>query len=328
MELRHMRYFVAVAEERNFTRAAARLHLAQPSLSRQIRALEEELGVALLHRSKGGITLTAAGNEYLVQARKLLADSAAAVRVTQAAGRLERRQLVIGSVEPALASGLLATILKTFSLAHPNVRVETREYVSLEQHRQIAARELDAGFVYRPAEDVSLFDSFTVLENRHVAALPANHRLRRKSKLFLRDLAGEPFVQFPRRLWPERVDAIAQRCTEAGFTMRVVQEAQPMHSLLNFVSRGFGVAIIPDPICWHSNCVVFKPLEDFDLVASFQLTWLRRNESMLLRDFIDATRQVAAAAGTVPSSPGQHASSANSPARPEPRSREPRFIPA
>jgi DNA-binding transcriptional LysR family regulator len=232
MELRHMRYFVAVAEERNFTRAAARLHLAQPSLSRQIRDLEEELGVSLLHRKKGGITLTAAGNEYLVQARKLLADSAIAVRVTQAAGRSEGRQLVIGSVEPPLASGLLANILKAFSTAYPNVRVETREYVSLEQHRYIAARELDAGFVYRPAEDVSLYDSLTVLENRHVAALPANHRLAQREQLFLRDLAGESFVQFPRWLWPERVDAIAQKCTEAGFAMRVVQEAQPMHNLL------------------------------------------------------------------------------------------------
>src|SRR5215471_9594977 len=103
MELRHMRYFVAVAEEKNFTRAAARLHLAQPSLSRQIRDLEHELGVSLLHRGKGGVNLTAAGNEYLAQARKLLADSDSAVRTTQAVGRLERRQLVIGSVEPAVA---------------------------------------------------------------------------------------------------------------------------------------------------------------------------------------------------------------------------------
>src|SRR5262249_46968759 len=106
MELRHMRYFVAVAEERNFTRAAARLHLAQPSLSRQIRDLEDELGVTLLRRSKGGINLTAAGNEYLVQARKLLADSASAVQTTQAIGRSEHNQLLIGAVERLISSGL------------------------------------------------------------------------------------------------------------------------------------------------------------------------------------------------------------------------------
>jgi DNA-binding transcriptional LysR family regulator len=325
MELRHMRYFVAVAEERSFTRAAARLHLAQPSLSRQVRALEDELGVALLHRSKGSITLTAAGNEYLAQARKLLADSAAAIRVTQAAGRAEHRQLVVGSVEPALASGLLATILKAFSTAHPKVRVEIREYVSLEQHRHIAARELDAGFVYRPPEDESLYDSFTVLENGHVAALPANHRLAHKDELFLRDLAGEPFVQFPRWLWPERVDAIAQRCTEAGFTMRVVQEAQPMHSLLNFVSRGFGVAIVPDPICWPSGCVVFKKLEDFELTASFRLTWLRRNDSPVLRDFIATTRQVASSPDGSFSFFDRPSKSANTSSRPKSRLSEPSF---
>jgi DNA-binding transcriptional LysR family regulator len=102
MELRHMRYFVAVAEEKNFTRAAARLRLAQPSLSRQIRKLENELGVPLLRRGRGGVTLTAAGNEYLAQARKLLADCAAAVRVTRAVGRPGQGQLLIGTVEPMM----------------------------------------------------------------------------------------------------------------------------------------------------------------------------------------------------------------------------------
>src|SRR5215471_18083004 len=231
MELRHMRYFVAVAEERNFTRAAARLHLAQPSLSRQIRDLEQELGVSLLHRGKGGITLTAAGNEYLAQARKLLADSAAAVQVTQAAGRSEQRHLLIGTIERSISSGLLQRVLKRFAMSRPDVRVELRELFSIDQHRLIAAHELDAGFVYRPPEDNSLYDWFVVLEDGHVAVLPVGHRLTRKTKLFLRDLAGEPFVQFSRHLWPERIDAIAQKCLEAGFTMHVVQEGQRLHSL-------------------------------------------------------------------------------------------------
>jgi DNA-binding transcriptional LysR family regulator len=292
MELRHMRYFVAVAEERNFTRAAARLHLAQPSLSRQIRDLEGELGVSLLHRGKGGITLTAAGNEYLAQARKLLADSAAAVRVTQAVGRSEDRQLLIGTVEPLMSSGLLAKILKNFSSCRPEVRVELREVFSVEQHRLIAARGLDAGFVYRPPEDSSIYDSFIVLENRHVAALPADHRLGPKSKLFLRDMAGEPFVQFSRHLWPERIDAIAQKCVAAGFTMRVVQEAQRLHTLLEFVAQGLGVAIVPDPFCHPSDRVVFKKLEDLDLPANLQLIWLRNNDSALLKEFTAITRQL------------------------------------
>jgi DNA-binding transcriptional LysR family regulator len=293
VELRHMRYFVAVAEERSFTRAAARLHLAQPSLSRQIRDLENELGVSLLHRGKGGITLTAAGHEYFAQARKLLAESAAAVRVTQAVGRSERRQLLIGTVEPLMSSGLLAKILKTFSSSRPEIRVELREVFSVEQHRLIAVRELDAGFVYRPPEDSSIYDSFTVLENHHVAALPAQHRLSRKSKLFLRDLAGESFVQFSRQLWPERIDDIAQKCVASGFTMRVVQEAQRFHTLMEFVAQGFGVAIIPDPLCHLSDCVVFKKLQDFDLAANLQLTWLRHNDSALLKEFTSTARQVA-----------------------------------
>jgi DNA-binding transcriptional LysR family regulator len=293
MELRHMRYFVAVAEERNFTRAAARLHLAQPSLGRQIRDLENEVGVLLLHRGKGGITLTAAGNEYLARARKLLADSDAAVRVAQAAGRSESRQLLIGTVEPLMSSGLLAKILKSFSSSQPEVRVDLRELFSIEQHRLIAARELDAGFVYRPPQESSLYDSFVVLENRHVAALPADHYLGRKSKLLLRDLAGESFVQFSRQLWPERIDAIGQKCVEAGFTMCVAQEAQRLHTLLEFVAQGLGVAIIPDPLYHCSHCVVFKKLEDLDLAANLQFVWLRHNDSALLKEFTVTTRQVA-----------------------------------
>jgi DNA-binding transcriptional LysR family regulator len=290
MELRHMRYFVAVAEEKSFTRAAARLHLAQPSLSRQIRDLEEELGVPLLHRGKGGLTLTAAGNEYFAQARRILADSDAAVRVAQAAGRSEHRQLLIGTIEPLMSSGLLTAILKNFASLHPDIRVDLRELFSVDQLRLIAGGELDAGFVYRPPKDPAVFDGFVVLENHHVAALPAGHRLARKNKVLLKDLADESFVQFSRQLWPERVDAISRKCVEAGFTMRIVQEAQRLHTLLEFVAQGIGVAILPDPLSHHSDRVVFKELEDFNLAANLQLVWLRENDAKLLKQFVTAAR--------------------------------------
>jgi DNA-binding transcriptional LysR family regulator len=144
-----------------------------------------------------------------------------------------------------MSSGLLAKILENFSSSRPEVRVELRELFSVEQHRLIAALELDAGSVCRPPEDSSIYDSLIVLENRHIGAL----RLAHKSKLFLCDLARESFVQFSRQLWSERIDAIAEKCVAAGFTIRVVQEAQRLHTLMEFVAQGIGVAIIPDPFC-------------------------------------------------------------------------------
>ena len=119
-----------------------------------------------------------------------------------------------------------------------------------------------------------------------------DHRLTHRDKLFLRDLAGESFVQFSRQLWSERIDAIAEKCVAAGFAMRVVQEAQRLHTLMEFVAQGIGVAIIPDPFC-RPGGVMFKKLEDLDLAADLRLTWLHHNDSALLKEFIAAARQVA-----------------------------------
>jgi DNA-binding transcriptional LysR family regulator len=140
--------------------------------------------------------------------------------------------LLIGTVERLISSGLLQRVLKSFAGSRPEVRVELRQLFSVDQHRLIAANELDAGFVYRPPEDNSMYYWFIVLEDRHVAALPAGHRLARKSKLFLRDLAGEPFVQFSRHLWPERIDAIAQKCVEAGFTLQFFPVLLVIHRIV------------------------------------------------------------------------------------------------
>jgi DNA-binding transcriptional LysR family regulator len=120
--------------------------------------------------------------------------------------------------------------------------------------------------------------------------LPAGHRLSRKNKVLLKELADESFVQFSRQLWPERVDAISRKCLAAGFTMRIVQEAQRLHTLLEFVAQGIGVAILPDPLSHDSDRVVFKKLEDFNLAANLQLVWLRENDSTLLKQFVTAAR--------------------------------------
>lgn len=246
MELRHLRYFVAVAEELHFGRAAARLNLSQPPLSRQIRDLEAELGVTLFVRDRRGVTLTREGAALLGEARRALAQAEHVARVADRVRRGVAGSLRIGYVHSALY-GAVPPMLRAFRARAPDVEVSVRELVTSELVEELHLDRLDLAFVRPPVEDDAL--ALRVLgEEPLVAAVPSGHPLADRARIRIADLAGEPFVLFPQPTGPGFWDVIAGACRAAGFTPRVAQEGDQIHVIVGLVGAGFGVTLVPEPV--------------------------------------------------------------------------------
>jgi len=245
MELRYLKYFVTVAERRNFTRAAEELHVAQPAISQQIKALEEELGVSLLHRTKRSVTLTAAGNAFLSEARKILAHAELSKQVARRAARGETGSLAIGCVS-ASVSAFLPKLIQSYRKKFPLVRLHLFELTPEQQLQAFAREKIDVGFT-RPlaASDEKNFSQERIYRDRLMLAVPETHSLAKAKQVRLEKCAGEDFVMFKRSEAPELVDGMTQLCAKAGFTPQVVSEPPMIHTVLMAVAAGIGVALVP-----------------------------------------------------------------------------------
>lgn len=276
MELRHLRHFVALAEEQHFGRAAERVFVVQQALSNSIRNLEDEVGVPLVLRTTRRVQLTPAGREFLVGARGTLAQAAQAVERARRAARGEVGRLTVGFVS-GLAFGGLPEIVRTFREQFPNVSVDLRELTAQEQEAALRGGMIDVGLMLLPVRDPGL-DSRALWRQPLVAALPAGHRLARKRRLRIGDLAGEPFVFFPRHLRATYFDQVMRWCASSGFTPNVVQEAIEIPTLLSLVAAGVGVFL---PIQFFGRLslpgVVYRPVEDAPLVEIVAV-WRREEE--------------------------------------------------
>lgn len=293
MELRHLRYFVTLAEELHFGRAAAKLHISQPPLSMQIRALEEELGVTLFKRTQRHVSLTQAGFALLAEARHILARLEQAVLNTQRAGRGEIGELAIGFISVA-DYNVLPIVLREFRRRFPLVNLTLREATTDVQIRDLAAGRIDAGFVLPPVNDSSL-QSLSILREPLIAALPARHPLARKpGKLALEELNNAPFILFPRPYAPGLYDDIVSCCKAAGFSPRVEQEAIQMQTIVSLVSAELGVALIPASLTnLQRTGVTYKFLKGGSPLTEVHLVWRRGDELPALRTFIDVATQAA-----------------------------------
>jgi len=284
MELRHLRYFVSVAEESNVRRAAARLHVAQPALSRQIRQLEFELGTELFRREKRRIFLSPAGSTFLPEARRTLAAAQHAITVARAGERGELGELSIGFVESA-AFGILPGVVKRFRKRFPAVRLSLREMVTNEQLKALHEGRLDVGFLRTPIDDRDI-STRLVLREPLMAALPLWHPLARRKQLRLAKLAGEPFILFPRTLGPNFFDQIVGACRRAGFGPRIVQEAVQMGTIVSLVAIGLGVALVPASLKnMRRRGVVYKPLTTPPKIE-LSMAWSAENYSPTRARFI------------------------------------------
>jgi DNA-binding transcriptional LysR family regulator len=275
MELRHLRYAVALADELHFARAAARLHIAQPPLSQQIKALENELGVRLFDRTSRRVGLTDAGAAFIAEARRTLASAEQAIEAARRAARAETGRLAVGYVSSA-SYELLPAVLRAFRRRAPDVLLVLEEMNSSEQSRGVLAGTLDLGFVRRPPPTDRRLADTVVRREPIVVAVPRDHALAAARAIRLRELALEPFVIFPARPRPSWADVVLDLCRSAGFEPRVVQEAVEMVSALSLVAAGIGIALVPGAVrAVRRPGVVFRPLTP---APWSEVMLIRRNE--------------------------------------------------
>lgn len=280
MELRHIRYFLAVAEEGNFTRAAARLGMAQPPLSQQIRVLEMEIGSALFHRVPHGAELTAAGTAFLAEARASLAAADNAVLAAQRAARGETGRLALGFTASAAFNPLVTGAIRRFRRQWPEVALALSEMNSSGLMDRLVRGELDAAFIRPGLKDPRDIRLKRLPDEPMLIALPAHHALAKYSRVPLSALAGEPFILFPRAVGLSLHDDILRSCRDAGFELVVTQEAPQIPSVINLVAADLGVSIVPSSIAKLAiEDVVYRPIDGPPLIARLGLAMLKAQRS-------------------------------------------------
>ena len=294
MELRHLRYFVAVGDEQHYGRAARKLRVAQPALSRQIQDLEEELGFGLFERLPRGVRLSAAGKLFLEDARRILQEvSAAAMR----AGRVARGlsgTLRIGFAENASWRGVVPDSFRRFRERQPDAELQLQPAASLEQIDAIKSARLDAGFAnFMPKADPEL-DQLPVAVHHLVLAAPKGHPLTKLKKLRLRDLRNAQFVWFPRGGIPTFYDRLMHECYRGGLkSPHIVQEGLNEATILSLVANGLGVGWVLETARWRCpDNVVILSVVDLNMPLQLTLAWRRDNRSPLLASFIDEVRRL------------------------------------
>ncbi|HZP93575.1 MAG TPA: LysR substrate-binding domain-containing protein [Burkholderiales bacterium] len=291
MELRHLRYFMTVAEELHFGRAAEKLHISQPPLSMQIRALERELGVTLLNRTQRHVSLTQAGNTLLQEARQILSRLDQAVLMTRRAGRGEIGELAIGFISVA-DYNVLPNLLREFRRRYPLVNLTLRESTTDAQLEDLVNGRIDVGLVLPPISAPAL-ESIPILREPLIAALPRRHPLaRRAGRIALAALSNAPFILFPRHMAPGLYDDVVSFCRSAGFSPRVEQEAVQMQTIVSLVSAELGVAIIPQSLQnLQRTGVVYRQLKEASPLTEIRLAWRRDDALPVLRLFLDLARE-------------------------------------
>src|SRR5881396_1836227 len=293
MELRHLRYFVAVAEILNFTKAAAKLHLAQPSLTRQIHNLEEEIGVRLLNRSKSQVALTEEGRSFLVDARHVLALATESVQAVQRLSRGETGQLNIAYLSN-FDFELLPETLGAFRRSFPHIALNLFDMTPAEQFRALEARKIDLGFVgLRPRLATRDLQWEVIARHTTVVVLPAKHPLARKRQISLGELKTMFFVGMSEKTHPGFRDWLCETCRPAGFTPRILQDAELEPALMTFVAEGLGVTLAREHIrnLPHPG-VAFRPLAP-PIKTDYCIAWNGDNDSRALQQYIQIVKSLA-----------------------------------
>ena len=292
IELRHLRYFIAVAEELHFGRAAKRIGIAQPPLSLQIQRLEAALGVDLFERTNRRVRLTPAGQAFLEEGRQVLADFKAATDAARRAARGETGSLTVAFAASVMFLSL-PKIIRRFRTELPGVRLELRELPTGSQLVALRTGELDIGFLREPPRDDELTTE-TVMKERLLLALSKRHELATRKRLRLADVANEDFVLFPRDLAPGLHAHVLAVCAEAGVHPRIVQTSRELYTTVSLVEAGLGVTIIPASVRqmgWRG--VRYYPITSPSATTRIAAAWRTDNPSPIVPAFLEIARSVA-----------------------------------
>ncbi len=294
VELRQLRYFIAVAEEMHFGRAATRLHMTQPPLSQTIQALESELGTSLFSRTSRSVALTPAGIALMPEARRILQQAAALPDLVRRAASGETGRLSLAFVSTADYS-VLPPFLRDFRARYPQVQIDLREATTDVQLEDLMQGRIDVGLLIPPLPDRAKIELeyATVLTEPLVLAVPEGMSgMQGMSTVDLKILVDMPLIIFPRRIAPAFHDAILACFHEAGLTPRISQEAIQMQTIVGLVSAGMGIALVPQSVSNLKRAgVEYKALTRNIPFVETGLAWRRDNASPVLHAFLDLLRK-------------------------------------
>ena len=292
LDFRRMRYFVAVAEELSFSRAAQLLHIAQPPLSAQIKQLEDDLRVQLFERTRRGVRLTAAGQVLLVEARRIFIQLEQTARIVERVGSGEVGRLNLGFV-PSASNEVLPPLLHHFRSNFPDVELFLEEMTPDEIVKRLQNTQIDVGFFYLPFEEPNL-DFRAVSRESLIVALPESHPLADQPLIELRALAGEPFILPMRYKMPGLYGQVLALCRQAGFTPRAVQkDVWLIQTIVGLVAGGIGVALVPSSIRnFRRRGVVYRPVRDLASIVEMGVIWRRDDSSAVLQAFLRLVQEI------------------------------------
>lgn len=291
IDLRHLRYFIAVAEGLSFSRAAEKLHIAQPPLSQQIRQLEEALNVTLLHRTKRHVELSEAGTIFLEHARQIIRATENAALEAQRAQRGEIGRLAVGFFEH-MSYTLLPPIFRAFRERYPQVEIDLRWFSVIGQADALRSGQVDISFI-RPVSDLVGITSEVILREPFVLAVPTGHPLASQESVSIKECSDERLIMYTPHLAPDFHEMITRMCATAGFLPNIALEVGQVYTALGLVSAGAGLAFVPSSVqSVRFDHVVYKPLSGRTLQIEVSLGWKQRNPSSLLLAFVEIAKDI------------------------------------
>lgn len=289
MDIRKMRYFITVAEELNFSRAAERLMMAQPPLSQEIRKLEEELGVQLFHRTKRMVELTDAGKIFLEGARQTLLQVDRTIKETQLADEGKIGHLIIGFVD---STETVIDILKKFRERFPRIQLILREMTTDQQIKALYEKQIHIGFI-RSKQNNEILVSEVCSEECLKLVLHEEHSLVSLRNISIKSLVDEPFILFPRHFGTNFYDLIISYFWEHGVSLNIVQEAIQMQTIVNLVATGMGISVVPSSVeSYKKSGVMYKDIQENTPKINLYVGWRQDEKSVVLENFLTVVREV------------------------------------